>query len=108
MTRAGQLRDYVTIEVDNGSVDVMGQHIEKWEVLAGAENVPASVLGVSGTEAQRSNQMEAVGTDLVVMRYRRDITPKNRILFEGRTLNILSVSDRQGTKRELAIVCKES
>ena len=49
----------------------------------------------------------ATATHVVTVPYRTGVTTKTRIVFEGRTLNVTSVQDRDEQHVELVLVCEE-
>lgn len=103
--RAGRLRHLVTIQQDTGTtVDGSNAHVADWTTL---DKVRAEVRPTGGGESYRGLQVVAEATILVIMYFRSDVTTKMRIIHEGRTLNILQVSELTGRRRDMAVQCKE-
>lgn len=101
----GKLRHRVTIEQNSGSPDSFGEVTPSWSALA--SNVPARVEGVAGVETRQGEQIEAVVTDVVTIRYRSDVTPEMRVVHGSRVLNIERALDPDGRTRRLVLHCKE-
>jgi len=103
--RIGRLRHRVMIQQDSGTADAFGEHVPNWTVLAA--NVPAEIVTPSGSERQIAEQLDAICTHKVTIRYRSDVTPKMRVVFGSRTLNIEHAPDPDGRRRKLELLCKE-
>lgn len=67
----------------------------------------AAVHYVAGREIMRTG-VQGVATHKVTMWYRNELTPKHRLLWGTRQLNILSVGDPRGDRRVLELVCQEA
>jgi SPP1 family predicted phage head-tail adaptor len=72
-----------------------------------AANVPAEVIETGGGEYLRGRQIEAGVNAVVTIRYRDDITPRMRVKYGARYLNIESAIDPTGYRSELQLTCKE-
>lgn len=105
---AGDLSDRVEIQVRQKQTDPNGQVVDihsttyfRW----------ANVMPVSGTEGQSGvNQITADVTHLIQLRYdeqTRNITPLDRIISDGRELNIVRVYDPDGLRKQMAIQANE-
>jgi head-tail adaptor len=105
----GAYRHTVTVEVPGPMVpDGDGGYTESW--LPG----DPALWDVSIDPASRSDlELAAAGTVLstalhsVRGRYHAGITTKARLLFEGRTLNIITVRNPAELNRTLELVCAE-
>ncbi|HEY1603853.1 MAG TPA: phage head closure protein [Pirellulales bacterium] len=64
------------------------------------------VLQVTGLERFVADQQLASLTHQVTVPYRRDLSPKMRLTFEGRTLNIEAVLGNS-SHSELRLLCRE-
>lgn len=102
---AGKLRHRVGVEalttatLDDGSVT------RTWAV---ADTVWASVRPLRGTELFEADQMKATGDHKVRLRHYAGLRPQqHRFSFDGRTLNIVSISnlDERGITDEC--LCRE-
>lgn len=81
-----------------------------WENIATSPTVWGSiedrVAGFgSGGEVFRGNELTAYQGVIIILRYRTDVTPENRIVCEGFTYDILAVA-QIGRKRFLQITAE--
>lgn len=104
--QTGRLRERVAIQAESVTQNTSGEEIPTW---ATETTVWASVL--SGSISERftaaAGQRAAEITHTVRMRYRTDITPKKRLLWETRILEVLGQMDPDGRTRDLIVMCKE-
>uniref|UniRef100_A0A6H1ZJM5 Putative head-tail joining protein n=1 Tax=viral metagenome TaxID=1070528 RepID=A0A6H1ZJM5_9ZZZZ len=66
-----------------------------------------SVKPLAGKRYFEASQLSAEVTGEVRIRYRSDILATMRIVFEGRTLEVVAVKDMQERHRELVIYYRE-
>lgn len=89
MSGAGALDRRITIEraalVDDGY-----QQIEAWGPVA---TLWASHTAISDGERWAAGAARAVVNARFVVRYRADITTKDRLIFKGRAFNIVAVKE---------------
>lgn len=111
--RAGQLRQRVTIQ-KQGPLDGYGNPNPEWQTEA--DGVPAFVDQQSGlkTGADRAwlaaagpTQMIPTETHRVTIRYYAGLDATRRLMFEGKVLNILSVSDYESRHIFMTLSCQE-
>jgi len=102
--RAGDLRQLVTIEQPKDDADSFGQR-SQWETFA--ENVPAMVQDVRGSELYRSQQFVDQVTHIVTIRYLTGLEMKMRVIFEGRELQIQAVLNPDQRRIRHDILCLE-
>lgn len=101
---AGRLRDVITIQENRGTTNSQGEVAADWkEILSGF----AEVKQLTGREYFNDARVAADIDTRVVMRYQQGIKPKQRILCEGRVLDIQSVIMDQ-KKTQLELLCKEA
>jgi SPP1 family predicted phage head-tail adaptor len=105
--RAGMLRHRVTVvRRIEGAKDAVGTPTYAWTDME--IDVPAHVRPLSGSELLAAQQVNASTTHEVRMRYGSDITARDRLTFDGRTLEIdappINVDERN---RELVLRCHE-
>jgi len=100
---AAPYRHRVTIQAVTLIFDAMGGWEETWADLA---TVWARVEALKGDEYFAAAQMQNSGSHRVTMRYRADLTPTHRLIFEGRTLDIEAVLPDE-RKSRLVIMCTE-
>ena len=101
--RAGQLRQRV------GLIALTHEETENGELIPTETltNVSAKVEDVSGGEQYRRFAVNAEATTLVEMRWRADVLPGSSLRYGDRTLNVISVLDKDGRKRSLVAQCKD-
>lgn len=104
--QAGKLRERVTIQREVVTRDSFGAEVNPWTNVA---TVWASVRpGASGERfIAAADQLQATITHAVRIRYREGMSPKQRLLWEGKLLGIQSAVDPDGRKRELVLLCLE-
>lgn len=102
--RAGQLRHTITIQQRDKTV-VRGAQSSTWnDVYAG---VAASVQPLRGREVLISRQEHADLTHRVMLRYLDGITPKMRVVYGARILEIQSAINAGERNAELELLCVE-
>ena len=103
----GKLRDRVQIQTRTAKTDAAGNADNTWVDVAKAW---AQVSPMSGDEAQRAGHTEATVMHQVRMRFRSDLPTrkaKDRIVFDGRVLNIVAVRNLDEGRDELVLNCVE-
>jgi SPP1 family predicted phage head-tail adaptor len=100
---AAPFRHRVTIQGFTSVSDGMGGWEQTWADLA---TVWARVEALKGEEYFAAAQMQNSVSHRVTMRYRADLTPTHRLVFEGRTLDIEAVLPDE-RKSRLVIMCTE-
>ena len=102
--RAGQLRQRVSIQVATETRDTHGGFVpQSWTTV---ETVRASVEPLTGREFIQAQAQDSTITHKVRMRF-AGVTSKNRLLFDGRALNVIAVMNKDERNRELEIMCAE-
>ena len=102
--KAGKLRHWITIQVANKEPNEHGQLIEAWRDFWSGN---ASVSPTSGSESFSGKQTKATATHRIETRFVDGVTPKMRIKFGSRTLNIESAIDPDERGIELVIMATE-
>jgi SPP1 family predicted phage head-tail adaptor len=103
--RIGTLRHRVRIERGEAAQDGLGAEVLTWREVA---TVWAEVRSVSGREqTEMGEQIFGLLTHQVWMRYRTGITPKMRLVWNGRVLEIQSVHEVDNRMRSLRLMCLE-
>jgi len=102
----GELRERVTIQrpgppVDDGG----GGKTVFWTDLA---TVWAAVRPVSNAERYYAQQVEAMTTHEIFIRWRADIRNDMRIVHRAGVYDITSVQDLDGRRRFLKLMCEEA
>jgi SPP1 family predicted phage head-tail adaptor len=102
----GQLRHTVRIERAVETADGFGQRVQAWEPIA--DPVGAKVDEVFGREYLAAAQVQSVVTHEVTIRAGIAVTPKHRLVWGERTLEIGAVL-REGVRGEwLILLCHET
>lgn len=104
--QAGKLRTRVIIQQQVTATNGYMEQIVTWSTLA---TVWADVRAVTGAERTigTAQQVQSALTDQVEIRYRSDVTPKQRLKIGARILDIETVGDPDGRKRRLILACRE-
>lgn len=89
---AGELTERVTIRRNIRKPDAGGGYEDHWQNIRVEY---ALVRPLSGREREEADRTEAVANYLVVLRARRDITEADKIVWEGRFLNIQFIRARK-------------
>lgn len=104
--RSGKLRHVITIEqpTDGHGATYNEGTLTFADLYA---NIRAAVIPLTGKELFGQSKVEAGVSHRVEMRYRPDITPKCRVQFKGRTLEIVSIINLEERNKELHLMCWE-
>lgn len=90
---------------DTETLDGAGQPVQVWRTF---DHMWGSVEPLSGRELYNAAQVQPDVTHMVKMRYRAGVAPKMRIQHDARTLDILSITNREERNIELELMCKEA
>lgn len=102
--RAGRLRHLVQIQSAVDTRTSTGRPTRTWST---EDEVWASIKPLSGAESVDALGKEGqVGYDIRI-RYRDDVKPKQRIVHDGRYMEIVSVHNMWERGRELSIMARE-
>jgi SPP1 family predicted phage head-tail adaptor len=71
-----------------------------------AEGVPAHVRPLTGKEAVEGNALQSETVFFVRLRYRADVEPTDRVLFDGRTLEIKQAINPDMRRKMLELTCE--
>jgi SPP1 family predicted phage head-tail adaptor len=104
MIQAGTLRDRVTVQRATENRNRLGESISEWTAF---EVVWASVQGVSAREFLLAGQQQVEVSHRVKMRYLNGLTPQMRLLWRGRTLEIISILEHENRSVH-ELICQES
>ena len=105
MPALGALRDRVEIRRRDLADDGQGGFVATYFPLA---TVWARVRELSGRVAQAADARGSTITHAVVLRYRTDISPGDRLVFMGRNLEVVSADDLNGRRAYLGCACIET
>jgi SPP1 family predicted phage head-tail adaptor len=102
----GAYRYLVTVQTPGAPVaDGDGSYTETWQDATPAQWA-VSLEATTADKAMAGTQL-ATATHQVRGRYHAAVTPHARLLFEGRTLNVLQVRDLGERHHILDVVCAE-
>ena len=103
--RAGALRHTIVVEQPNRTPDGMGGYSIAWAVV---DTVRANVEQLSGTKAVRMGKVSGATVYRILIRYNSAVDIKQRILWDGRYLDITQPPrDLTGKKSEMEIIAEE-
>ena len=103
MIRPGTLNDRITVQSCTMKTNSLGESVPTWTDYA---TVWASVEGVSAREYLTSGQQNVYVSHRVVSRWLSGMTQAMRIIWRGRTLEIISLLEHDTRTRHEAI-CNE-
>lgn len=101
----GTLRDRVQLQRREMTVEPDGGHETLFVPIA---TVWARVRARSARFAQAGDGRAATSTHAVTLRFRKDLKPGDRVLYRGRTLEIVEAEDINGRRAYLACLCVET
>jgi SPP1 family predicted phage head-tail adaptor len=104
MIRSGELRERVTIQVSAESRNNLGETTLTWTDFTTRW---ASVEGVSAREVLLNGQQDINLTHRVRMRYVDGLTQNMRLIWRGRTLEVISLLEHNN-RSEHELICSES
>lgn len=100
--RAGALRERMKAERPKITINPWGEQEDQWEPAFGFW---ASIrLQQSAEKAQQDGQTQTETRYEIKCRFRADFATTYRILWRGKALQILTIGDPDGKRRELLIV----
>ena len=100
---AGRYRHRITLQNATITRDEYGGVIRTWRDL---DTVWAAVDTLKGDEYFTARTLRNAVSYRVTLRYRSDLTPHHRLLFEGRTFDIEAVLP-DSRKTRLVLMCSE-
>lgn len=104
--RAGRLRKRVVVEVATDGIGDDGSPTVTWKTFK-ERSASVEPVETSGREYLQGASIEADITHTVGMRWFSGLTPKHRINYGGRILEIQSVTNVEERGRMLIVFCKE-
>lgn len=104
--QSGRLRNRVTIQYQVATQDEYNEEIVAWTDLA---DVWADIRPTSARERMinSADQIQAAIDHTIIIRWRDDISTKQRIKFGTRVFDIEGFADRTGKRHELRLNCRE-
>ena len=106
---AGRLRHRVRIERPTYAQDpVTGEMVKSWELVPGAESVPAAIEPLSVREFMAAQQMQSEVSARIVIRRRPGIDATMRLVHRGKIYNIHGVlPDADSGLEYLTLPCSQ-
>lgn len=102
-TPIGAMDQQITLQRLTFTPDGAGGQTEAWADYATNPTVFAHVIAKAGRESQQEGRMTATFTVLFTIYNRRDIDPRDRIVWQGVTYNIRGIRDEGGRSLRLVI-----
>jgi len=100
---SGTLRERVTFQDQASTIDTDGSQLTVWEDLSTSSEVWARVEPDTVVEGIVGGRSQARRKWVVTVRHRTDITTKMRLLWRGRVMNIIGVSN-PGERRKYLVL----
>ena len=100
----GKMRERVTVQQATERRNSLGETTLEWATFAERW---ASVEGVTAREALGAGQLEVSITHRVRLRYIGGLTQQMRLLWRGRTLEIVSLLEHNN-RSEHELICQEN
>jgi len=104
MIDPGKLRERVTIQQATERRNSLGETTLEWATFAERW---ASVEGVTAREALGAGQLEVSITHRVRLRYVTGMTQNMRLVWRGRTLEVVSLLEHNN-RSEHELICQET
>jgi SPP1 family predicted phage head-tail adaptor len=101
-TPIGAMDQRITLQRIVRTADGAGGITEGWADFADCPTIWANVIAKAGNESMIEGRMTATFTVLFTIHNRRDIEPRDRIIWQGVAYNIRGIRDMGG--RELRLV----
>lgn len=101
----GTLTDRVQLKRKDGSGEAEGGHSVVFVPLA---TVWARVRSLAGRQGIDGDGRGVTVSHAVVLRFRADIGPGDRMVYRGRNLDVVSAADLNGRRAYLSCTCSEA
>ena len=101
---AGDLKHSITIQRYTSTQDDWGQTIKDWQDLF---TTRARVRPISGTELFKDVGIIGTLTSRVFLRYKENVKINDRVIHDGRILDIKSVINHEEKNIVLELLCNE-
>lgn len=100
----GVLNRQITIQQYTASRDSYGGEVQAWSDVATSW---AQKVHRTSREFFAAQKVNAETTDIFIIRFRSGIIAKMRVIFDGKTYDIIGANDPDGSRRELHLICIE-
>lgn len=101
----GTLTDRVQLRRREMVAEAEGGHAALYVPLA---TVWARVRSLSGRQGQTADGQAVTVSHSVVLRFRNDVSPGDRLVYRGRNLDVVSAADLNGRRAYLSCTCAET
>jgi SPP1 family predicted phage head-tail adaptor len=103
MIRAGDFKKRIVLQKGTETKNSLGHVKETWTTLA--EDIPAIVKPIGGREKFREGADRELSfmTSRFTIRFREDVSTRTRILYDGKTWDVVYVSE-VGNREGLELV----
>jgi len=107
LTPIGLRRETVQLQNPESVPDADGGYVDMWTDVAPPSLVRARVvpLGLGRQERSVEGTLAASAGYLVTIPARSDLTTRSRVLWRGRTLAVLGLSNPDEQRREVTLTC---
>lgn len=102
--RAGDLDQQIIIQIAAISRGGSGEQIQTWQTW---RTVWASIQTTGGNEHFYNPQLVAESTHKILIRHLAGVTTDMRIVWKGRTLDIVYIDPSRQRQGEMYLLCKE-
>ncbi|WP_338722959.1 phage head closure protein [Devosia sp. XK-2] len=101
----GTLTDRVQLKRRETSSDGVGGHERLYVPVT---HLWARVRSLSGRQGTNADGRVVAISHSVVLRFRNDVSPGDRIVYRGRNLDVVSMADLNGRRAYLSCACSET
>lgn len=101
----GTLTDRVQLRRRESVAEPEGGHTR---IFVPMGNVWARVRSLTGRQGSNADGRMVAISHSVVVRFRSDLGPGDRVLYRGRTLEVVSAADINGRRAYLSCACSET
>lgn len=101
----GTLTDRVQLKRRESVTDGGGGHERLYVPVT---HVWARVRSLSGRQGTNADGRAVAISHSVVLRFRSDVSPGDRIVYRGRNLDVVSTADMNGRRAYLSCACSET
>ena len=101
----GTLTDRVQLKRREMVGEAEGGHVALFVPLA---SLWARVRSLSGRQGISADGRMVNVSHVVVMRFRNDVSPGDRVVYRGRTLEVVSAADINGRRAYVSCLCSET
>ena len=101
----GTLTDRIQLKRREMTGEAEGGHVA---LFVPVTNLWARVRSLTGRQGTSADGRAVEISHAVVLRFRNDVRPGDRIVYRGRTLDVVSAADLNGRRTFLSCACSET